>query len=84
MEKIYKILAINPGSTSTKIAVYDNEEEVLEKTLRHSSEEIDKFEKIADQFDFRKNIIEEVLGEAGIKFSDLDAEIGRASCRERV
>lgn len=77
MEKIYKILAINPGSTSTKIAVYDNEEEVLEKTLRHSSEEIDKFEKIADQFDFRKNIIEEVLGEAGIKFSDLDAVVGR-------
>ena len=77
MEKIYKILAINPGSTSTKIAVYDNEEEVLEKTLRHSSEEIDKFEKIADQFDFRKNIIEDVLKEAGIKLSDLDAVVGR-------
>lgn len=77
MEKIYKILAINPGSTSTKIAVYENEEEILEKTLRHSSEEIDKFEKIADQFDFRKNIIEDVLKEAGIKLSDLDAVVGR-------
>ena len=45
MEKLFKVLAINPGSTSTKIAVYENEEEILEKTLRHSSEEIDKFEK---------------------------------------
>lgn len=77
MEKIYKILAINPGSTSTKIAVYENEEEIFEKTLRHSSEELDKFEKIVDQFDFRKNIIEEVLDEAGIKLSDLDAVVGR-------
>ena len=41
MEKIYKILAINPGSTSTKIAVYENEEEILEKKVSHSSEEID-------------------------------------------
>ena len=77
MEKLFKVLAINPGSTSTKIAVYENEEEILEKTLRHSSEEIDKFEKIADQLDFRKDIIESVLKEAGINLSDLDAIVGR-------
>ena len=70
MEKLFKVLAINPGSTSTKIAIYENEKEILEKTLRHSSEEIDKFEKIADQLDFRKDIIESVLKEAGINLSD--------------
>ena len=46
MNNIFKILTINPGSTSTKIAVFDNENLVFEKTLRHSSEEIGKYEKI--------------------------------------
>ena len=52
----YKILTINPGSTSTKIAVFENEELLYEKTLRHSSEEIGKYEKVADQFEFRKGV----------------------------
>ena len=73
----YKLLIINPGSTSTKIAVYQDKEEIFEKTLRHSSEEIDKFEKIADQLDFRKDIIENVLKEGGINLGDLDAVVGR-------
>ena len=62
----YKILAINPGSTSTKIAVYENETQIMEKTLRHSTEEINKYEKIFDQFEFRKNVIVDALSEAGI------------------
>ena len=45
MKNIFRILTINPGSTSTKIGVFDNEELILEKTLRHSSEEIGKYEK---------------------------------------
>ena len=77
MKNIFKILTINPGSTSTKIAVFDNEELVFEKTLRHSSEEIGKYEKIADQFEFRKKVIEDVLNEGGIHISDLDAVVGR-------
>jgi butyrate kinase len=77
MKNIFRILTINPGSTSTKIGVFDNEELVLEKTLRHSSEEIGKYEKIADQFEFRKTVIEEALNEGGIKISDLDAVVGR-------
>ena len=55
----YKILTINPGSTSTKIAVFKNEYLLYEKTLRHSSEEIEKYKKIADQFEFRKSVIEQ-------------------------
>lgn len=77
MNKIFKILTINPGSTSTKIAVFNNEELVFEKTLRHSSEEIDQYEKVSDQFEFRKNVIEETLKEGGVKLTDLDAVVGR-------
>lgn len=73
----YKILAINPGSTSTKIAVFENEELLYEKTLRHSSEEIGQYAKIADQFEFRKGVIEGALKEANLKIGDLDAIVGR-------
>lgn len=73
----FMILALNPGSTSTKIAVYKNEEQVMEKVLRHSIEEISAFEKISDQYEFRKKIIEEAVTEAGIRVTDLDAVVGR-------
>lgn len=73
----YKILTINPGSTSTKIAVFKNEELVFEKTLRHSSEEIGQYDKVADQFEFRKGVIEEALKESELKVEDLDAIVGR-------
>ncbi len=77
MSKKFRMLAINPGSTSTKIAVFDNEELVFEKTLRHSSEEIGQYEKISDQFEFRKNVIEEAVKENGVKIEELDAVVGR-------
>lgn len=73
----FMILALNPGSTSTKIAVYKNEEQVMEKVLRHSIEELSAFEKISDQYEFRKKIIEEAVTEAGIRVTDLDAVVGR-------
>lgn len=72
-----RILAINPGSTSTKIAVYDNENEVFETTLRHSTEEISKYETIFDQYDFRKDVILNALDENSINLSKLDAVVGR-------
>ena len=53
----YKILIINPGSTSTKIGVYEDETQVMEETLRHSTEEIAKYETIYAQKDFRKEVI---------------------------
>ena len=46
---MYRILAINPGSTSTKIAVFEGDHLIMEKTLRHSSNDISKYETIADQ-----------------------------------
>jgi butyrate kinase len=74
---VFRILAINPGSTSTKIAVYDNEKEVFETTLRHSNEEIGKYDKVADQFDFRKEVILKVLSENEINLTKLNAVVGR-------
>ncbi len=73
----YRILAINPGSTSTKIAIYDNEKEVFETTLRHSNEEIEQYDKIADQYDFRKDVILKVLSENEINLTKLSAVVGR-------
>lgn len=73
----YRILAINPGSTSTKIAIYDNEKEVFETTLRHSAEEINAFEDIFSQYDFRKKVILDALNDAGINLTKLSAVVGR-------
>jgi butyrate kinase len=75
--EIKRILAINPGSTSTKIAIFDNEKEVFEETLRHSAEKIDQYEKIYDQYEFRKTVILDVLNEKGINLTKLDAIVGR-------
>lgn len=77
MSDIKRILVINPGSTSTKIAVFDNEKNVLEETLRHSNEEIGKFDTIYDQYEFRKNIILDTLNEKGINITKLSAVVGR-------
>jgi len=71
------ILAINPGSTSTKIAVYDGAEQLFIKNIKHSSEEIDKFAKIADQYEFRKEIILKEVKEAGLNLQEFKVIIGR-------
>ncbi|KIL49030.1 butyrate kinase [Jeotgalibacillus alimentarius] len=73
----YRILVINPGSTSTKIGIFDNETAILEKTIRHETAEIDQFEKIIDQYQFRKRTILEALDEEGMNVSKLDAVCGR-------
>lgn len=73
----YLILTINPGSTSTKIAVFRNEEAILEKTLRHQSDEIAKYGSIVEQFQFRMDIIMEALAEAKVNVADLSAVVGR-------
>lgn len=74
---VYKILAINPGSTSTKIALYENEQEILVKTLDHPAEEIDKFEKVVDQFQMRKDVVLAFLKDNGFDVNKLDAVVGR-------
>lgn len=56
MQEIF-IIAVNPGSTSTKIAVYRNKECIFEENIKHSTEDLAPFEKITDQFEFRKKAI---------------------------
>lgn len=73
----YKILIINPGSTSTKIGVYEDEAQLMEETLRHSTEEIAQYATIYDQKDFRKRVILDVLKEKGVDLNDIDVVVGR-------
>lgn len=71
------ILTINPGSTSTKIAVFKNTKPIYTKTISHPSEELKNFTKIADQYQFRKEIILHELKEADIKLEHIRAVVGR-------
>jgi len=74
---MHRILAINPGSTSTKFAVYFDEECVLNKTIRHSMDELMRYKNVIDQFDFRKGFIVDALMEEGIEVDSLKFVIGR-------
>ncbi len=71
------ILVINPGSTSTKIAVFQEDQVIHEETLRHSTEELAAFGTIFEQFDFRRKMIESAIQKAGLQLTDLDAVVGR-------
>ena len=72
-----KILAINPGSTSTKIAVYEDLNPIFVETIRHNVEDLEVFEAITDQYNFRKEFIISTLEQNGIKIDDLDVVVGR-------
>jgi len=74
---MHKLLVINPGSTSTKIAVYQGSQPIFVQVLRHSGEELARYERIYDQYQFRKKAVLEALAEAGIQVAELDAVVGR-------
>jgi len=77
MSRQYKVLTINPGSTSTKIALYKDEEEVFSVNLSHPAEALAKYEKIVDQYDFRNEFIIKALKENSIDIKSIDAVVGR-------
>jgi butyrate kinase len=72
-----RILAINPGSTSTKIAVYQGDKSVFLKNIKHSNEELAQFNSISEQFEFRKDIILKELVDAEILIDLIEAVVGR-------
>ena len=72
-----KSLIINPGSTSTKIGVFEDETLLFEETLRHSTEEIAQYASIVDQKDFRKDIIVSLLKEKNFDINSLNMVVGR-------
>lgn len=73
----YKILVINPGSTSTKVALFENEKKVLEKNLFHPADELKKYTRVVDQKQLREEVIYEYLKENNILKCGLDAVVGR-------
>ena len=77
MQNIYRVLAINPGSTSTKIGVYENDQLLFEQVDRYTSEELSAYKGVIDQYEFRKNGIMELLDKQGIALQSLDAVVGR-------
>jgi butyrate kinase len=73
----YRVLAINPGSTSTKIAVYDDEKSVFTETLRHDRQKVDSFGGIIEQYEWRKNLVLEAMQQHKIEPESLAAVVGR-------
>ncbi len=75
----HRVLVVNPGSTSTKIAVYEGDRETCSREIQHTNEELAPFagRRITDQYDFRRQAVLRVLGEFGLTVNDLDAVCGR-------
>lgn len=75
--KDVQIITINPGSTSTKLGVFQNENPIFLKTIKHDCEDLEKFDKITDQFQYRKELIIQQLEEAEINKDLVKAVVGR-------
>ena len=74
---MYRILTINPGSTSTKIAVFDDDKLIFEETMRHSKDELAKFDGVISQKDMRRAVIEEALKKHNVPYESISAISGR-------
>lgn len=83
-QKKYLFLVINPGSTSTKLGVFEDETQILEDVVRHSKGEIEKFENVADQKDMRLTLIEKMIKEHNLEIKEFDAIIGRGGLVEPI
>lgn len=71
------ILAINPGGTSTKAGLYNNDELIFEENIHHDPSDLEPFSTTFDQIDFRRDIVMGILTEKGYKLEDLSAVVGR-------
>lgn len=83
-EKNYFILVINPGSTSTKVAVFENEKEIFSKTVRHARSELDAAGAVYQQKDLRMRYVLEALRESGLQPAQLSAVVGRGGLLEPI
>lgn len=73
----YRIFAINPGSTSTKIALFEDRECLFDRNITHEAKDLAVFKDIPDQFDYRRRLIEKCVADAGYDLADVDAFVGR-------
>jgi butyrate kinase len=74
---VKKVFAVNPGSTSTKVALFENNKKVFTCTITHSSDDLKRFKSINDQFEFRSSAIEKAIEPENIKLAQMDAFVGR-------
>lgn len=81
---MYKILVINPGATSTKFSVFEDDKEVFKKTIEHDAADLVSFEHVIDQFEYRKKLIKKALTDAGYKAQDFDAVCGRGGLLRHI
>ncbi len=79
-----KVLVINPGATSTKIAVFNDTTEEVRISIDHSAAELAPFEKVADQMPYRKELILKALEEKGVALSEMDAVCGRGGLLKHI
>ena len=75
--KPYKVLTINPGSTSTKVALFEGETCVFSQTVSHEAERLAEFASVSDQLPYRRETIDRALADAGVSLDGLDAVVGR-------
>ncbi len=77
METVYKMLVINPGSTSTKVSYFENERNVYTESIFHDAPELLAYPTVNDQLPMRRAVIERFVEEHGLKMEDMDAFVGR-------
>lgn len=76
-ENSYRVLVLNPGSTSTKVGLFEGDTCVFSKTVNHDASALAGFETVSDQLPYRRDTILEVLDENGVALSSVDAFVGR-------
>lgn len=74
---MHKIVAINPGATSTKISYYENDKEIFVEKIEHSVDELKQFDQTWDQYEFRGSVIADVLEKKNVNIKELSAVVGR-------
>ncbi len=77
MNKKFRILAVNPGSTTTKIAFFDDDVEVFSQTIDHAAEDLKAFKNIQDQLGYRRDMVEKTMEAKGFAMTDVDVFVGR-------
>jgi butyrate kinase len=72
-----RVLVLNPGSTSTKLAVFEGQKSVFDDVIQHSELDLGRFVRVWDQYEYRKSVILEFLHDRGINLHSLEAVVGR-------
>ena len=75
--KPYKVLTINPGSTSTKVALFQGEECLYSQTVSHEAKELEQYASMSEQLPYRRDTVLTLLKEAGIRLEEVDVFVGR-------